>query len=461
MIVPDAAHAAEALLAGRSLEDAEALPTSQTQVTVLSAMWPDQPDELLRAIIDEARNHGVFLHLLIADLSGRLAFLDDEALKGLSDGSLSITTIAGSVPRSLASLIGYRTETLWELDRLLENGALPFDIFVSRASNAVTGNSPMGVRAPVHFSSMVGYGSAAIAQATALGLEMVPGIEHVETPAIETDLPTFAFEPSTASDSRSPAQVPTASAAAATPTPEQQRIGELAAALIPAHATLQLGLGAIPDALIAALDPTGSYGLHCGMLPPSAPAAIAAGVFTGDHKGRDVGLHVATGMSPLSQSQQRVWTESPRLDAANLPGAPPPRRVVHLRAVTATHDPVVLASLHSLWSINSAFEVDLAGNVNSEWVSGVRSTSGGGQADFARAAHLHPEGASVIALPTRARDGSPRIVRALDHEPTTPGHDVDIIVTEFGVADLRECTAAQRAARIAQIAHPDDRHLLK
>jgi 4-hydroxybutyrate CoA-transferase len=432
MILADAASVAEALL------DAKSLATSRTSVTVLSAMWPDQPDELLGALINEARNRQLPLHLLIADLSGRLAFLDDDGLKQLAGGSLRITTLAGSVPRRLAPLIGYRTETLSELGGLLESGALLFDIFLTRASNRIPVDSPTSFGAPMHFHNMVGYGPAAIAQASSLGLELVPGAEHVETPAIVTVSPTFAYETSAASDSPSPA---------ASPTPEQQRIGERVAALIPEHATLQLGLGAIPDALIAALDPEGSYGVHCGMLPPSALKAITDGVLTGRHKGRDVGLHVASGMSPLTQSQLQHWMQSSNSS-------------VHLRPLNATHDPAVLASLHRLWAINSAFEVDLAGDINAEWIGDVRSTSGGGQADFARAAHLQPDGASVIALPSRARDGSPRIVRALDHEPTTPGRDVDIIVTEFGVADLRECTAAQRASRIAQIAHPDDRHLL-
>ena len=448
MILPDAAGTAVALLAGRSRPECAPRDEGAPRVTVLSAMWPDQPDELLGALIAEARNRRLPLHLLIADLSGRLAFLDADALTGLADGSLRITTIAGSVPPRLAPLIRYRTETLWELDGLLGSRDIPFDIFVTRASKPDNVESPVSVDRPLntgasaHFISMVGYGPAAITHASALGLEMVPGIEYVKTPVIETDIRTFAYAPGSASDSGPPA--PTA-AAPTTPTPEQQRIGELVAALIPAHATLQLGLGAIPDALIAALDPAGSYGVHCGMLPPSALAAITAGVITGAHKERDVGLHVATGMSPI---------------ATNLPGAPMSRPVVHLRALSATHDPAVLAELHRLWAINSAFEVDLAGNVNAEWVGGVRSTSGGGQADFARAAHLHPEGASVIALPARVPDGTPRIVRALDHEPTTPGSDVDIIVTEFGVADLRGCTTAQRAIRIALISHPADRHLL-
>ena len=110
--------------------------------------------------------------------------------------------------------------------------------------------------------------------------------------------------------------------------------------------------------------------------------------------------------------------------------------------------------------MNSCFEVDLAGQVNAEYAGAARVASGAGQVDFARAAHASRDGASVIALTARTTSGAARIVPELAHPVTTPGHDVDYVVTEYGVARLRGLTAAERRRALIAIAHPDDRAAL-
>jgi acyl-CoA hydrolase len=168
----------------------------------------------------------------------------------------------------------------------------------------------------------------------------------------------------------------------------------------------------------------------------------AAGVLAGAGKEVDPGRIVATGI--LGGSRRRWGSE------------------VLLRPISHTHDPQNLLALRCLWAINSAFEVDLAGQVNAEFVGGLRIACGGGQVDFVRAAHASREGSAVIVLPSRSRTGRSRIVAALDagRAATTSGGDVDYVVTEYGTARLRGRTAEERRAELIAIAHPEDRAVL-
>jgi 4-hydroxybutyrate CoA-transferase len=120
---------------------------------------------------------------------------------------------------------------------------------------------------------------------------------------------------------------------------------------------------------------------------------------------------------------------------------------------------VRLRQVRALWAVNSAFEIDLAGQVNAEFVRGCRVASGGGQVDFLRAARLSPGGAAVLALPARTPHGRARIVARLAgaHLPTTTAADVDWVVTDHGAACLRGLTVDERAEALVALAHPDDR----
>jgi acetyl-CoA hydrolase len=132
---------------------------------------------------------------------------------------------------------------------------------------------------------------------------------------------------------------------------------------------------------------------------------------------------------------------------------------LEMRSSEYTHNQQVLARVHKLYAINSGVEVDLTGNVNSEVAAGRYLGAIGGQPDFVRGAYASPGGRAIIALPSTTPDRKhSRIVASLGGRPvTTTRADVDIVVTEHGVADLRGRSFSERSARLAAIAHPDFR----
>lgn len=220
------------------------------------------------------------------------------------------------------------------------------------------------------------------------------------------------------------------------------------AGLIPDGATIQLGIGSMPSAVARRLLGHRDLGVHSGMISDAVAELIEAGVVTGARKSTDRG-QVVTGFLMGSQ---------PLLKIAAAGSA------ISLRDTRYTHDPAVLAAQHQLVAINSATEVDLTGQANAEtaagrWVGGV-----GGAVDFARGAARSAGGIPVIALPSTAVSPAggtvSRIVRRLTGPVTLGRADAGVIVTEYGIADLRGLTLPQRREQMLAIAHPDHRHAL-
>jgi len=135
---------------------------------------------------------------------------------------------------------------------------------------------------------------------------------------------------------------------------------------------------------------------------------------------------------------------------------------IGMRNSSYTHNDSVLSRFTRLVTINSALEVDLSGQVNAEQ-SGTQYLGGtGGQVDYVRAGGRSNGGRSIIALPATAKGGKiSRIVAALSGPVTTARSDVDVIVTEFGAAELKGQTLAERARRLVAVAHPDFREELE
>jgi acetyl-CoA hydrolase len=218
------------------------------------------------------------------------------------------------------------------------------------------------------------------------------------------------------------------------------------AALIPDGATVQLGVGTLPVAVGRALLGHRDLGIHSGVVSDVFVDMVERGAVTNARKGIDAGISVCGGLF----GSRRL------LDHAD--GNP----AVAMRSVEYTHNPAVMARLHALHAVNSAVEVDLTGQVNSEEAGGRYLGAIGGQVDFVRGAQASPGGRAILALPSTTPDGKvSRIVRSLGGRPvTTARSDVDLVVTEWGVAELRGCTLGERARRLAAIAHPDFRDAL-
>ncbi len=224
-------------------------------------------------------------------------------------------------------------------------------------------------------------------------------------------------------------------------------IGKNVARLVADGDTLQVGLGAIPDAVLKSLSGRRDLGLHSGTLGDCAADLVDAGVVTNIRKPIDTGLTVTAGL--LGTKRLYDWGHrNPRL---------------RLRSPRYTHDTVVHAQIPNLVGINAALEIDLSGQINAE-VGGNRHLGMvGGQADFMRGCLRSRGGRSILALEATARGGTlSRIVPKLSGGVvTTSRSDTDFVVTEYGIAGLRGRTLAERARALIAIAHPDFRRSLE
>jgi len=222
--------------------------------------------------------------------------------------------------------------------------------------------------------------------------------------------------------------------------PVERAIAANVARLVPDRATIELGFGAIPEAVTGALGDKRGLGVHSGAVGDGIMRLIEAGIVDNRHKEIDPG--VATAMLLLgSETLYRYAERNPRL---------------HIRSPRYTHDAVVLSHFRRFVAINSALEVDLTGQGNAETASGRHIGLTGGQMDFVRAANRAPGGRSIIALQSTNRDRSrSRIVARLgDGIVTTPRAEADCVVTEHGIAELRGRTLAERAAALIAVADP-------
>ncbi|HUH86128.1 MAG TPA: acetyl-CoA hydrolase/transferase C-terminal domain-containing protein [Stellaceae bacterium] len=240
---------------------------------------------------------------------------------------------------------------------------------------------------------------------------------------------------------REPAMMMPASLGAA-----EAQIAERVASLVPDGATLELGIGALPDAILAALTGHRDLGLHSGMLGDGVVTLAEAGALTNARKPIDTGISIGG----LLFGTRRLFDFAHRNPALRL--MPP----------TYTHGHQMLRQLPSFIAINSAVEADLTGQVNGESLGGAYVGAIGGQVDFMRGA-IAAGGRSIIALPATAKGGTvSRITAKLgDAIVTSLRSDMDTIVTEYGIAELRHRSLAERARRMIAIAAPQFREELE
>ena len=199
---------------------------------------------------------------------------------------------------------------------------------------------------------------------------------------------------------------------------------------------LQVGLGKVPDALMARLTDRRGLRLQSGMISDSIRLLEEAGGLDPDW------LH--TSCVHVGTAAHYDWLRG--------------RRGFAVLGCDVTHSAEVLNRANGLIAVNGALEVDLFGRANLEYAGAVRISSTGGAPDFARAARRDPRGISIIGLPAIvAKDGRSRIVPALLSPPSLTEHEVEVVVTEFGSADLRDTLGDARAELLIAIAHPDHR----
>ncbi|WP_439814211.1 acetyl-CoA hydrolase/transferase family protein [Zavarzinia sp. CC-PAN008] len=225
-------------------------------------------------------------------------------------------------------------------------------------------------------------------------------------------------------------------------------IGAHVAALVVDGACIQLGIGAMPAAVLAALTTRNDLGVHSGMIPEGTMPLIEGGQITGKAKTVDRGL-IVTGAVMGSQALYDFAAA---------------RQDLVIRPVTVTHDVGYIGAIDRFTAINSALEIDLFGNVNAEGVGGRLVSGIGGSIDFVRGAARSKGGRAIVALPATAAGGkASRIVPVLPPgAPVTAARgDADWIVTEHGARRLKGLSLDGRAEALVEIAAPEFRDWLR
>ena len=321
--------------------------------------------------------------------------------------------------------IDYRPAFFSELPAVYARGLMPADVVFSLAS-------PMDAHGFFSLSLGPDYTMAAIQRARAVVLEVNPHVPfaygqchiHVsqvaalvedETPVTEVGLPTIG--------------------------PVQQAIGKYVADMIDDGATLQIGYGGIPDAVVMQLTDKKDLGIHTEMIGDGIMTLVEAGVVTNRRKNYLPGRMLAT----FGLGSKKLYSFMDRNPA------------LEMHPVDFTNDPYLAGQNDNLIAINSSMQIDLFGQCGSE-TQGFKPYSGtGGQSDFVRAANRSRGGKAFIVLPSTAKgDTISRIAPVLSPgtHVSTSKNDINYVVTEYGVAQLRGKTAKERARALIAIAHP-------
>ncbi|MDP3674413.1 MAG: acetyl-CoA hydrolase/transferase C-terminal domain-containing protein [Novosphingobium sp.] len=379
-----------------------------------------EPITLVEALIAQGRGIGGLQAFIASSFSGLLTpeTADSFALSSMGAiGRLRAMTKANAL-QVIPCHVG-------QVGPLIEQGVIGCDVAMIQVSPAdAEGNHSLGLISD-HVLSAVQRARVVIA-------EVNPQVPF----SFGESLPGSCIDVAVAVD-RAPVEV-----AQGTIGPVDEAIARHCAQFIGDGAVIQTGVGAVPDAILRLLYDRKDLGAHSGMFGDGLVDLAEAGVLTNARKEIDRGVSINGALL----GTRRLYDFAHRNPA------------LRMMRSDYTHGAGVLAQLSRLVTINSAIEVDLTGQVNAEQ-SGESYLGGtGGQVDFVRAGVRSPGGHSIIALSSTAKAGAlSKIVPTLSGPVTTGRSEVDIIVTEYGAAQLRGQTLAERARRLVAIAHPDFR----
>lgn len=388
-----------------------------------------EPPALLTALSEARRD---FRDVQISQILPvrKYGYLDPETTEHVRHSAYFFSGVTR--PGGQAGWIDYIPAFFSELPALINRNLSPADVVFSLVS-------PMDEHGYFSLSLAPDYTMAAIAKARAVVLEVNPNVPfangnchiHIsqvtaltesEDPILEVGLPKIG--------------------------PVQEAIGKYVAEMIPDGATLQIGYGGIPDAVVMQLTHKHDLGIHTEMVGDGIMTLVEAGVITNRKKNYHPGKMLATfalGSKKLYQFMHR----NPSLE---------------MHPVDFTNDPFLAGQNDNLHAINATMQIDFIGQCGSESLGFAPYSGTGGQSDFVRAANRSNGGKAFIVLPSTAKnDTISRIVPTLSPgtHVTTSKNDINYVVTEYGVAQLRGKTAQQRCAALIGIAHPDFRGELR
>lgn len=390
--------------------------------TILIGEGAGEPAMLADALI--AQRHALDRVRVFLGMTLTRRFLPEhaDALRFASYGALGTARVLAD-----AGTLEVLPIALGQFPGLIARGALRFDVvLIAVPPPGPDGRYSLGLTA-MHLP-------AAIRAARLVVAEVNPALPSIPGITIGADDIDVLMEAD-----RAPPELAAGAASATT-----RAIARIVAGYVDDAATLQLGIGGVPEALCAELTDRRDLGIHSGLLGPGLAKLIELGVATGVHQplfpGRAV-IGAVMGDAALYRFVRDI-------SALTLAGI----ETTHCRA----------AEVGNLVSVNGALQVDLTGQVNSERIGGRQIGAIGGQAEFSRAAARAPMGRSIIALPAATPDGKASNITAAPVEcVTTPRADIDIVVTEFGAAELTGASDAERRRRLISIAAPRFRDALE
>jgi acyl-CoA hydrolase len=384
-----------------------------------------EPPTLLAALSDQRRD---FLDVKIGQILAmrKYGYLDPETV----DHVRHVAFFYGGATRAggQAGWIDFIPNYFSEIPAQIERGQIAADVVFSMAS-------PMDDEGFFALSLGADYTMAAVAKARAVVLEVNPNVPYAlgdcrvhiskvaaliesDEPVLEVGLPKIG--------------------------PVQEAIGKYVADMIDDGSTLQIGYGGIPDAVVMQLTHKHDLGIHTEMIGDGILSLVECGAVTNRRKNYLPGKMIAT-FALGSKKLYRFMERNPMLE---------------MHPVNFTNDPALAGLNDNMVAINATLQIDLLGQCGSESLGSAPFSGTGGQSDFVRAANRSRGGKAFIVVPATARnDTISRIVPVLapGTHVSTSKNDINYVVTEYGVAQLRGKSAKQRARELIGIAHPDFR----
>ncbi len=419
----------QALYQEKLVTPADAIACVKNGDTIVVPTGVGEPPALLTALSDARRNYRDVTVSQILALR-KYGYIDPETRDHVRHTAYFFG--GATRPGGQAGWVDFIPNYFAELPQLIERGLSPADVVFTMAS-------PMDEHGYFALSLAADYTMAAVKKARAIVLEVNPNVPfaygdcyvHISQvtalvesndPVLEVGLPTIG--------------------------PVQEAIGKYVADLIEDGSTLQIGYGGIPDAVVMQLKHKHDLGIHTEMIGDGILSLIESGAVTNKKKTFMPGKSVAT-FALGSAKLYKFMHRNPALE---------------MHPVEFTNDPYIAARNDKLVAINATMQVDLLGQCGSESLGFSPYSGTGGQADFVRAANRSKDGKAFIVVPSTAKDDTiSRIVPTLTPgtHVTTSKNDINYVVTEYGVAQLRGKSAKQRVEALIGIAHPNFRNELR
>ena len=419
----------QSMYAQKRMSATEAVQRVQNGDFIVVPTGVGEPPTLLTALSEQRHD---FLDVKIGQILAmrKYGYIDPATTANIRH----VAFFFGSATRAggQAGWIDFIPNCFSEIPAQIERGQIAADVVFSLAS-------PMDAEGNFALSLGADYTMAAIAKARAVILEVNPNVPfaygdcHVHisqvTALIEDDAPVLEVG------------LPTIG-------PVQQAIGKYVADMIDDGSTLQIGYGGIPDAVVMQLTHKHDLGIHTEMIGDGILSLVQCGAVTNRRKNYLPGKMIAT----FALGSRRLYDFIDR------------NPMLEMHPANFTNDPAKAGLNDNLMAINATLQIDLLGQCGSESLALAPFSGTGGQTDFVRAANRSRGGKAFIVLPSTARNDSiSRIVPVLSPgtHVSTSKNDINYVVTEYGVAQLRGKSAKQRATELIGIAHPSFRSELK